>query len=709
MNTIATTKKFFAVAVCLSMLLVSSGAFSGARAARSQDSIPSSILDPDEVSWASMRGLTSSQFSDDFKTRSNNGYMLIDIEVNEIDGVERVGGVWQKNLDSRDWAELRNMTETSFIAENVSKRSAGFRMIDQEVYLLGGRPLYAAIWIKNAENLDWISYTDQDSAQFGVLFDRYSQAGYLMIDLDAYLNADGNLRYSAVWVDNSENLDWIEWRDLTSAEFNVKFDLYRASYRMIDIESYRVSGQQYFAGIWVKNVNGRDWAMYRGLTSKQFGDKWLQLRDAGYRLIDYEAYDIGGEYHYAGTWRQNGDRLDWALKIPVDSYLEFYNLIYSVPGMSVAVIQDGKFVYLHGQGFADIDDEIIAHSRTIFRLASVSKAVGGTLAMRLTEQGLLDVNQPTLSYIPSLPAFHTHTLAQTLSNRAGIGHYDEYPSIVGSYATAFAAVQNLENTPLLSAPGAEYHYSTHAYTFAGAAMEAAVGDPIQDIVFNVLTQPFNLNTLRLEDRSVPNKFRATLYNTENEEVTPDDLSWKVLGGGLEASAYDLARFGIKTINAQVVVSETLRDEMWSDKSPAAKYGYGWLLGTEDGYQVVAKDGANNGAQSYIRLYPELGTVIAVLTNRKEGGHDTRAVAKHIGELILGQIPKTSSMSFAPQYIPVLGQEDLIEEPGEETQDPAQIILPIVLPQADPSPEDLQEPPSIPIDQTLIFLPLISGT
>jgi CubicO group peptidase (beta-lactamase class C family) len=700
-------QKIVSVIFMLVFLMPGDGPPAYAQTTSPRDPIPSPILDPDAVGWASLRNLTSAQFTDDFKTRSNDGYLLIDIEVNEVNGQERVGGVWQQNLDKRQWAELRNMTAQSFIDENARMRLSGFRMIDQEEYTLGGSTYYAAIWIENLENLEWISYVDKSSADFAKEFDRYSTAGYLMIDIDAHPNANGQLVYDAVWVDNVENLLWVELRDLTSQEFSQEFDKLKGEYRMIDVESYRFNGVQYYAGIWVYNTNGRGWFEYRNMTSKEFGDKWLQLRDAGYRLINYELYPIGNDWFYAAIWRQNSERSNWPLKDKVDAFLDSQLSSFTLPSISVAVIQGGQFVYLRGFGYADIDDELIAHSRTIYRMASIGKAVGGTLAMRLEEEGQLDVSKPTRDYVPSLPAFHTHTVGQTISNRSGIGHYPDYPSISGSYATAFDAVQDLENTPLKYTPGTQYYYSTHAYTFLGAAMEAAVGDPIGDIVFNEITTPFNLGSLRMEERSIPNPYRATLYTDLTSEVTPDDQSWKVLGGGLESSPYDLARFGIKLINGQIVVSDTLRTEMWSDKTPAGNYGYGWVLGSQDGYQVVAKDGANNGARAYLRLYPEVGTVIAVMTNRKDGGHNPGAMAKTIGGWILDLINSQAAQSpKRTVYAPVPGLEDSIAEPGTEDIDPALVIMPVESPVVDPAPEDLQEPPSITLPENLLFMPFV---
>jgi CubicO group peptidase (beta-lactamase class C family) len=664
--------------------------------------IPSSIFDPYSVGWASVRNMKSDQFSQYFSEKSRDGYMVIDIEVDEIDGVQRVGAVWQKNADDRGWAELRNLTDSQFHEAWTSYKDQGYRLIDQEAYTLGGRLLYAGVWVENKEDLGWASLRNLTSEEFTEQFNRYRNLGYMMIDVEAYQGADSML-YAAVWVDNVENLKWIELRNLTSAQFSEKFEEYRQEYRMIDVESYRSGGVQYYAGIWVENSSKRFWAEWRDMTAKQFGDRWLILRDAGYRLIDYEVYPTQAGWRYAGIWRQNSMRPTWDFKESVNNLVENYKEDNNIPGMSVAIYREGKLVYLRGVGQADVDDNIIAHSRTIYRTASVAKGVAGVLGILLSEKNLLDLEAPSSNYIPGLPAIHTHTAGQTLTNRSGIGHYDEHPSIGGSYSTALQAVQDIWNTPLFASPGSAYKYSTHAYTYLGAIAEGAVGGSITTIFNNHLRVPFNLNTLRPEDRSVPNKFRATIYNSQNQEVVADDLSWKILGGGLETSAYDLVRFGAYLVN-QTILDEAALNLLWTRPDTLRSYGYGWDLETHLGRNVVGKAGAQNGARSYILIYPDDDLVIVVLSNRR--AHDTRGLSRDIGAAILsGQAqrivgsPKTGIYS-AEQF-------EELDEPEEEAQDPEEVIWPQENPVATPTPEDLIEDDEGPIHFYQLALPLIN--
>jgi CubicO group peptidase (beta-lactamase class C family) len=307
--------------------------------------------------------------------------------------------------------------------------------------------------------------------------------------------------------------------------------------------------------------------------------------------------------------------------------------------------------------------------------------------MRLSQLGMIDLTAPSADYITALPTHHTHTVVQTISNRSGIGHYAEYSDIEDNYDTALAAAQALwdEDDPLpFGPPDSTYKYSTHAYTFLGASLEGAVGQSIFAIVPTYLTDPFNLDTLRIEGRHQPDPYRSTLYDTDNDEVAADDLSWKVLGGGLESSAYDLARFGMQVMQG-TILNTTSRNTLWTPPDSLSNYALGWNTGTEQGAQVVAKSGAQLGARTYIRMYPQLGIVIVVLTNRKDGGHNPVQLAMDIGTLLLdAYLPLADARPAVVQDVP--------DEPHAEAMDPARFVISVSTPTGLPTAAERQEEP-----------------
>ena len=588
--------------------------------------------DPNSVPWASLSDYTSAGFANKFDALKVD-MLPINVDVSVIDGNYRVGAAFQKNVDKRGWVSLRDLTANQFATKITQYKNANYRMIDQGSYTLQGQQRYSAIWVKNVENLANTNYHDVTAQQFSQLFDVYRAQGLMPIDMQVYPTANG-MRYSAVWM--KSNLGWKLLHGLTSAQFSTAFDAAKAAdQRSIRVGSVQTSGGQRYWGIWVDNPNGRYWAEYRDMTANGFHNRWNLMRDLGYREIQFTKYATASGPRYAAVWRQNDDRPDWPLRVAVNELVEDELDAFDVPGMSVVIAHDGRFVYTRGFGHADIDDNVWMHSRSVHRLASVSKAVTGVLAELLfAKYPGLDLTDKIRDHVPQLPAFHDYTIEQQLQHRSCVAHYPTGFSTqeTDHYATALDAVLEFMNQPLVCVPPA-YLYSTAGFTVAASAFEAVVGEPIRDIFIDELNAPFKLGTLRPENLDVDVANRVTFYTTDNDEYAGDDTSWKIPGGGLESSAFDLVRLGRDVLNG-TILNQTQRDELW--KSGA---GLGWSTTTaSNGAKCVGKSGGQPGAKSYLRIYPDDGIVIAVLANRWGGGHSASALSEAIGELMLAELP-----------------------------------------------------------------------
>jgi CubicO group peptidase (beta-lactamase class C family) len=681
--------------------------------ARAAAGMPLAFFDQNSVGWLSVRNMSVSDHQSFFEAQADKGYIMFDAERMEISGQLRVSSVWQQNTDGRSWVSRSNLSSAQFGEYWDEYTRAGYRLIDQDAYAIDGKIHWAGIWMQNKENLGWYSYRYQTSQQFSDTFADLSGKGFMMVDVESYVDSSTRY-YSSIWVENKAGIGWFEYRDMTSEQYAAKFDeLADAGYRVIDLESYMLgNGAQRYAAIWVQNSSGRGWFAYRDMTARGFGNRWNQLRDAGYRLIDFEVYETSNGPRYAGVWRQNSSRPNWAHKDQVNSLAEAYVDDNNPAGMAVAIYVNGQATYLRGFGHADIGDDKWFHSGTIARAASGCKAIAGVLALELEEQGLVDLDDTTRSLLPGLPAFHTHTLEQLLSNRSGVRHYnsgsDPTKDVDTQYNTQVAAAGLFDDDPLRFTPGTDYGYSTHGYTLLGAAFEAAIGDPTATILRERLSLPFGLNSLRAENRSVANSERAILYRADgndSEEVAPDNISWKLLGGGCELSTVDYARFGAKLLNGSILGAAAL-DALWTPPDNESNYALGWDTGTHLGEQVVAKSGAQTGAASYIRVYPERGIVIAILSNQR--GHSPRDLALSIGALLLNAGVGGQSMAEASEAMPEQGASE-IEDPTSELGD-TELGMPLFLrlpPTARDASDEPATGPNEEQSQIRVFLPLLA--
>ena len=363
------------------------------------------------------------------------------------------------------------------------------------------------------------------------------------------------------------------------------------------------------------------------------------------------------------TWGEDPKPvLKWKLAGPTDQLIQAHRRKFSIPGISVTIAQQGKLVYSQGFGYRDQERQLAATPQTRYRLASISKSVTSVLAMILVERGTLDLNHNLHHYIPKYPqGGRAIKLTHLLSHQSGIRHYQAGDPNSRKYTYCRDAMKFFQNDALKFQPGERYSYSTHAYTVLGAALEHATNKSFRQLVIDEITIKHKLPTLRPEDRSVPDPRRATLYeNTapqngtagakpdiKNVPAKPDNISWKCPGGGLESTAPDLCRFGMKLLDGSLLRKNSTK-QLWTarqlNNGKTTRYGLGWRIDSSDNHRYVAHSGSQLGARSYLRIYPEKEIIVVILSNCRS--HQPQDLGEALSKLIL-QKPATDRQRLQP--------------------------------------------------------------
>lgn len=605
------------------------------------------VLDQPDASlgWESWRNLTEAAYEAKIDNLKQKGYRPVDVEV--VGGTKRTyATIWRENTDNRKWVVKTKLTAQQFSVEWEKYKNEGYRPIDQETHVLNSTRYYGAIWIENTEKLGWYSYRNLTSDEFHQKFEEL-RGKYIPVDVDAY-QVGNQMRYSAIWIENKENIDWVIKRNLSESELDEEYAQRREEgYRVYDIEVYtRNSGLQY-AVIFVKEAQKRGWYWRYGMNSTWFHNYWARYRDMGYRIEDIEVYQTSNGTRYAGVWVENSDRINWAKKAEVNALIQEYQSDNDIPGISVAIVHKGKLVYSRGFGWADVDEQREAHAETVYLLGSTSKVIGGTLAAKFENENelgdgtniTLDLTNLTTNYLPIPNNSHTHTVQQLLSHLGCIWHYNGAEPPAGHYATARLATEQIWNNATLAGCtiGTAQNYSTHAFTFVGAVLEQVTSRPIARLVEEEIADRYNLNSIRVQFRNPAlrnNPERATPYNTAASEISYSDNSWKVLGGGIEANAVDMAWFGWKVLNGEIVNATTRDNRLWNRVNPAFVYGLAWQLRSIGGRQVAEHGGLWRGARSHLRVYRDNNDqlIIVVLSNYEV--HSPAELVTSIGNAIL---------------------------------------------------------------------------
>jgi len=602
--------------------------------------IASEIVSDQDVGWYAYRDLSSSTFSRHFQNLSDKGYRMIDVDAYSVSGNVRYAMVWQRN-DGRAWAERRDMTSDQYNQRWKEYRDRGFRPTDVEAYQVGSKMRYAGIWIENRENIKWSSWRNMKAEKYGERFEEMSRKGFMLVDMEAYKTPNGT-RFAAIWYKNTRNIQWAQLRNLTRERYQQEVDSRAAAgFRMVDYERYKMGSKTRYAAIWHKD-GGPSQIIRTNRSKLGYANNFREYRDDGFRPVDFER--DGSKY--GAIWVKVSPRLaDYRHRTTIDQKLKSYLDANNIPGLSAGIYHNGQLVYRGGVGKADGNK--VAHGETIYPLASISKVIGGTLLGRLENRGRRENGQTvnisgsdlTRSHVPAMPTTHSHTLAQLASHTACISHYNTSPGISNQnthYSTQLAAAASIWNRPLLTGCtiGASRSYSTHAFTFLGAALEAATGRTVPQLVREELAIPFNLPSLRVlyTGSSIPADYDRAAWYASGSIVSRSNNSWKAFGGGIESTAKDLARFGWLT-GAGRMTTTAFRDNTLLVQQPNSTNAYAWVIGTQNGRRRVQHGGSWTGAKSQLSVWPDNSLSIALLSNQK-GHNGLSGLANDIANIIL---------------------------------------------------------------------------
>ena len=100
-----------------------------------------------------------------------------------------------------------------------------------------------------------------------------------------------------------------------------------------------------------------------------------------------------------------------------------------IPGVQVAVSRNGRLMWTEGLGLADVENGVACSAESVMRIASISKPLTTVGLFQLWEEGLIDLDAPVQTYVPSFPEKYcdgervTITTRQLLCHMSGIRHY----------------------------------------------------------------------------------------------------------------------------------------------------------------------------------------------------------------------------------------------------------------------------------------------
>jgi CubicO group peptidase (beta-lactamase class C family) len=323
----------------------------------------------------------------------------------------------------------------------------------------------------------------------------------------------------------------------------------------------------------------------------------------------------------------------------------------------VLVRSGGQTVFEHAAGVAHRGHGVPVTNQSRFQVASITKMVTATTALRMVERGSLSLHQPLFDFLPAdlrpQALDERHTLHHLLSHTSGLPNYhddedDTWASFIGAWETVPVhhargpkdILPLIADKPMRDELG-EFVYGDANFILIGVLIEWVTGKSFAQVATEEVLMPMDLSDTGFDQLDTEPARMATPYLVTDEppETWISNIYSVPAGGmpdgGMITTAGDLARFIESLQTGSIITPETfslmLTPHGLEEDSPEG-YGYGMELVVEDDVVTIyGHAGGDPGVSGMVSHYVGDDTTIVVLLNHDRGSWAaTQEIAKVLG-------------------------------------------------------------------------------
>jgi len=300
----------------------------------------------------------------------------------------------------------------------------------------------------------------------------------------------------------------------------------------------------------------------------------------------------------------------------------------NIPGLSVAVVQDGKIVWNKALGVKSRETNDPVDENTMFEAASLTKTVTAYAAMRLLDRGQLELDKPLHEYFPNkeYPQLAKDERYKKITARLVLTHTTGLPNWGGQF---------------IHEPGKQYAYSGEGFLYLGRTIEQISGMSLQEFAQKEVFDPLGMaHTSYVWNETYAangacGHDRHGKVNALRKNTSPNG------GASLLTTASDYATFMCALLHSQGLSEETI-DQMTSsqvqvtlDRETAELFAnvyWGWGWGVQPGNSGFGfwHWGDNGDLRAYTVTYKDSGTGFVYFANSNNG----LAIAEAVASLIV---------------------------------------------------------------------------
>lgn len=333
---------------------------------------------------------------------------------------------------------------------------------------------------------------------------------------------------------------------------------------------------------------------------------------------------------------------------------------WKVPGLAIAIVQNGHVIYSHGFGLRDVKGNLPVTSKTIFAIGSISKSFTSLSMGMLNDEGKLDWDKPVRQYLPEFQMYDSvaserMTPRDLISHRVGMAGHD-----LLWYSSDFSREDLVRRLRFLQSDHdfrSGYHYNNMLVMTAGYLIGKVSGESWEDFVRHRIFDPLQMNSSNfsvLDSQKSPDF--AHPYSKDEHSGAVAEVPFHVMSaigpaGSINSNVDDMARYAIFQLGKgktgdRPLVSEANLDLNHSPQVPMPggapskeigprSYAMGWVISSYRGHPLWWHNGGIDGFYALLSLLPDQNLGLVILTNLLDDDPVPEIVQYHIYDHLLG--------------------------------------------------------------------------
>lgn len=348
---------------------------------------------------------------------------------------------------------------------------------------------------------------------------------------------------------------------------------------------------------------------------------------------------------------------------------------WNVPGVSVAVLRQGKLAWAKGYGVKETGTDDRVDTDTVFSTGSVSKMGTAAIMLRLLDDGIVNLDDNVNNYLSrwKLPenaytAIRPVTVRGILSHTAGLTLHgfpdflpgEPLPSVLDTLDGKAPA--GTEPVRVVQTPGSLYRYSGGGTTISQLVIEEATGSSFVHAAQHYLFEPLGMRRSTYENPLPASHGNIAKAHDGNGRLTALPRGWHTMpemaASGLWSTPSDLAKLMIALIDSyhgaeSSFLERATAEEMMTEVG-LTDSGLGPTIEGSGVHRYFKHSGSNDSYKAIIEGYLHSGNGLVILTNGSRGANLINEIRRSIAAA--ENWPAFEGVVVLPKYEPAWSGE-----------------------------------------------------